>query len=49
VPNISAGPGPGRGMFEESLPEKYNEKTELTFEIRPGRNEKNWDLSTKDK
>jgi hypothetical protein len=42
---IKAGPGPGAGVeIEESLPAKYNEKTELTFEVKPGKNEKNWEL-----
>jgi hypothetical protein len=41
------GPGPGGDIIEESLPAKYNDKTELTFEVKPGKNEKNWDLSTK--
>jgi hypothetical protein len=43
-----AGPGPGGDIIEESLPAKYNDKTELTFDVKSGRNEKNWDLSTKD-
>src|SRR5215218_8444901 len=38
---IRPGPGPGAGVeIEESLPAKYNEKTELTFEVKPGKNEK---------
>jgi hypothetical protein len=37
--------GPGRGV-EELLPAKYNDQSELRFEVKPGRNEKNWDLST---
>jgi hypothetical protein len=41
------GPGPGGDIIEESLPPRYNEKTELTFDVKPGRNEKNWDLKTK--
>jgi hypothetical protein len=40
------GPG-GGGLIEESLPARYNDKTELTFEVKRGKNEKNWDLSTK--
>ena len=31
----------------ESLPGKYNETTELRFEVHSGKNEKNWELSTK--
>lgn len=34
-------------IVEESLLEKYNEKTELTFEVKPGRQEKNWEVSAK--
>ena len=43
---IRAGPGPGSGVeIQESLPAKYNEKTELTLEVKPGKNEKNWELT----
>lgn len=41
------GPGPGPGgvaNIKESLPAKYNDRTELTFSVKSGRNEKNWDL-----
>lgn len=40
------GPGPGGPAdIEESLPAKYNDKTELTFDVKPGRNpDKNWEL-----
>lgn len=42
------GPGPGGPAdIEESLPAKFNDATELTFEVKPGTNEKNWDLQTK--
>jgi hypothetical protein len=40
------GDGPGGDRIEESLPAKYNEKTELTFEVKPGKNEKNWEVWT---
>lgn len=40
------GPGPGGDAIEESLPEKYNDQTELTFDVKAGKNEKNWELST---
>ena len=33
--------------WSESLPAKYNEATELQFEVRPGTNENNYDLKTK--
>ncbi|HUR54029.1 MAG TPA: hypothetical protein VMZ71_07850 [Gemmataceae bacterium] len=43
------GPGPGGpggpANIEESLPPKYNDKTELKFEVKPGKNEKNWEVS----
>jgi hypothetical protein len=35
---------PVQDIFEEVLPAKYNEKTELTVEVKPGKNEKNWEL-----
>jgi len=38
------GPGAEGGLIEESLPAKYNDQSELTFEVKPGKNEKNWDL-----
>lgn len=34
-------------IVEESLPAKYNDSTELTFEVKAGKNEKSWDLKTK--
>jgi hypothetical protein len=41
------GPGPGGpANIEESLPAKYNDKSELTFEVQSGKNEKNWELSS---
>jgi len=36
-----------RDTFSESLPKKYNVDTELRFDVQPGKNEKNWDISTK--
>jgi hypothetical protein len=39
-----AGPGPGGDRVEESLPAKYNDKTELTLDVQKGKNEKDWDL-----
>src|SRR5262249_31875677 len=43
-----AGPGGGGERVVGSLlPAKYNDNTELTFEVKPGRQEKNWELSTK--
>jgi hypothetical protein len=38
---------PVRPLFKEALPAKFNDKTELTLEVKPGTNEKQWDLSTK--
>ena len=31
----------------EGLPAKYNEKTELRFDVKPGVNQKDWDLQSK--
>ena len=33
--------------FAEMLPDKFNNKTELTIDVASGKNEKNWDLKTK--
>ena len=43
-----AGPGgPGADKIEESLPARFNDQSELTFEVKPGANEKDWPLKTK--
>jgi hypothetical protein len=39
------GPESDGGLVEESLPARYNDQTELTFEVKKGSNEKNWDLT----
>ena len=40
------GPGPGGvANIKESLPAKYNDRTELTFAVKQGKNEKNWELT----
>jgi hypothetical protein len=36
-----------RDTYTEVLPKKYNDDTELRFDVQPGRNEKNWELSLK--
>ena len=36
---------PVQDTFEETLPAKYNEKTELRFTAKSGSNEKHWDLA----
>ncbi|MGL4553251.1 MAG: hypothetical protein ACRC33_18965 [Gemmataceae bacterium] len=43
----AGGPGGSGGPanIEESLPAKYNDQTELTIEIKPGANPKNWVLT----
>src|SRR5262249_5370606 len=49
VPRVIApasGVGPSGDRVTESLPPKYNSQTELTFDVKSGRNEKNWDLTT---
>ena len=38
---------PEGDITKEFLPEKYNEKTELTYEVKSGRQEKDWSLSSK--
>jgi hypothetical protein len=38
---------PLQDKMEETLPEKYNNKTELRLEVKPGKNEKNWELKTR--
>jgi hypothetical protein len=45
--NQGPGPGAGGGRIEESLPAKYNDQTELSLDVKPGANSKNWELSTK--
>lgn len=48
APKPREGPGPGGvANIEESLPAKYHDQTELTFEVKAGPNEKNWPLTTK--
>ena len=37
----------GTGQIRESLPPRYNDNTELTFDVQKGENLKDWDLSTK--
>jgi hypothetical protein len=40
--------GPASGdVVRESLPEKYHEKTELTFDVQPGTQQKDWEVSRK--
>ena len=34
-------------LYDESLPPKYNNETELSFEVKAGKNEKNWDVTKK--
>lgn len=38
---------PIQEVFEEVLPMKFNEATELRIDIKKGKNEKNWELSSK--
>ncbi len=38
---------PEQDVMAESLPAKYNTKSELTYEAKPGRHEQNWDLKSK--
>lgn len=41
------GPGAKSDIVEEMLPPRYNDATELTFDVKPGKNEKSWDLTVK--
>jgi len=38
---------PTRDTLTEGLPKKYNDNTELRFDVQPGKNEKDWELSTR--
>jgi hypothetical protein len=38
---------PIQDILAEVLPAKYNDKTELLFDVQPGKNEKDWDLKTR--
>lgn len=38
---------PVQDILEEALPGRYNDKTELQYEVKPGKNEKDWDLKSK--
>jgi hypothetical protein len=37
---------PYQDWYGEALPKKFNDATELRFDVKPGNNEKNWDLPT---
>lgn len=39
--------GPTREITKETLPEKYNAKSELRIDVTPGEMERNFDLSSK--
>lgn len=38
---------PEMWMYREGLPARYNENTELEFEVKSGSNQKDWDLQAK--
>lgn len=38
---------PEGNLYAESLPDKYNSKTELELEVKSGRNTKDWNLDAK--
>jgi hypothetical protein len=38
---------PVQPLMEETLPPEYNDRTTLTFDVKPGINEQNFDLKTK--
>jgi hypothetical protein len=37
---------PIQDVMEETLPDKYNNTTELTYEVKAGKQEKDWNVST---
>jgi hypothetical protein len=41
------GPGPRGDLVEESLPEKYNDQSELRLDVHPGKNTRDFDLRSK--
>jgi hypothetical protein len=41
------GPGAEGDQIEESLPDKYNNQSELRLDVHSGKNEKDWPLKTK--
>jgi hypothetical protein len=36
-------------LYKESVPARYNEQTELVLEVKPGKNTKDWELTSKKK
>jgi hypothetical protein len=38
---------PYQNILEEVLPAKFNDETELTLDVKPGKNPKDWDLKSK--
>ena len=38
---------PVQDVLEEVLPERYNNSTELTLEVKAGKNEKDWELKSR--
>jgi len=38
---------PVRPITAEALPERYNERTELELDVKPGANSKDWELTSK--
>lgn len=43
----NAADSPVRQVLKESLPSQYNDSTTLTFDVKPGLNEHNFDLKSK--
>jgi hypothetical protein len=42
-----SGPGPQGDLVEESLAPRYNDESELRFDVRPGKNSQDFDLRSK--
>jgi hypothetical protein len=38
---------PFQDVLEEVLPDRYNNSTQLTLDVKPGKNEKDWDLKSR--
>ena len=43
----STADSPVRPVMRETLPAEYNDRTTLTYEVKPGANEHNFELTTK--
>jgi hypothetical protein len=44
---VKEGPGPQGDQIEESLPDKYNNQSELRLDVHPGKNPRDFELKSK--